>query len=102
MPQTLRLFAANGDAVAGSPGTLWDLLANLGAAAADIDVAAMTVAFVDEPSKQIQRVQPLGPALATVMDEQERARTINQLEARAAGYQRLADWLSALPIDAGG
>ena len=82
MPQTLRLFAANGDAVAESPGTLWDLLANMGAAAADIDAAAMTVAFVDEPSKQIQRVQPLGPALATAMDETERQRTIAALKAR--------------------
>lgn len=102
MPQTLRLFAANGDAVAESPGTLWDLLANMGAAAADIDAAAMTVAFVDEPSKQIQRVQPLGPALATAMDETERQRTIAALKARAAGYKRLADWLADLPPEAGG
>lgn len=102
MPQTLRLFAANGDAVAESPGTLWDLLANMGAAAADIDAAAMTVAFVDEPSRQIQRVQPLGPALATAMDEQERKRTIAQLKDRAAGYTRLAKWLADLPASAGG
>ena len=102
MPQTLRLFAANGDAVAESPGTLWDLLANLGAAAADIDVAAMTVAFVDEPSKRIERVQPLGPALATAMDDEQRKRTIGALKARAAGYKRLADWLADLPPESGG
>lgn len=102
MPQTLRLFAANGDAVAESPGTLWDLLANLGAAAADIDAAAMTVAFIDEPSKQIQRVQPLGPALATAMDAGERQRTIDALEGRAAGYNRLAAWLADLPGETGG
>lgn len=102
MPQTLRLFAANGDAVSESPGTLWDLLANMGAAAADIDAAAMTVAFVDEPSKQIQRVMPLGPALATVMDDQERNRTIAQLKDRAAGYTRLATWLAELSVESGG
>lgn len=101
MPQTLRLFAANGDAVAASPGTLWDLLANVGAAAADIDVAAMTVAFIEEPSGRIERVQPLGPALATVMDEEERKRTIAALKARAAGYKKLADYLAALPAESG-
>lgn len=98
MPQTLRLFAANGDAVAETPGTLWDLLANVGAAAADIDAAAMTVATIDGPT---MRVQPLGPALATAMDEAQRSRTIAQLEDRAAGYQRLADYLKALPAEPG-
>lgn len=102
MPQTLRLFSANGDAVAESPGTLWDLLANMGAAAADIDAAAMTVAFIEEPSRTIQRVQPLGSALATAMDDEERKRTIAALKARAAGYKRLADWLAALPAEPGG
>lgn len=95
MPQTLRLFAANGDAIAESPGTLWDLLANAGAAAADIDATAMTVAFIEEPSKQVVRVQPLGPALTAAMDEEERNRTIAALKARAAGYRKLADWLNA-------
>lgn len=96
MPQTLRLFAANGDAVAESPGTLWDLLANVGSAAADLDVAAMTVAFIDSPSNQVLRVQPLGAALATTMDEDERKRTVKALKDRATGYRKLADWLVAL------
>lgn len=99
MPQTLRLFAANGDAIAETPGTLWDLLANVGAAAADIDAAAMTVAFIDGPS---MRVQPLGPALASAMDEEQRKRTIAALKARAAGYKRLADYLANLPAESGG
>lgn len=90
MTQKLILFAENGDSVAETPGTLWDLLANAGGVDGDFDAQKMTVLFEDGASR---RAMSLGPALAATMDDGERARTVEKLEKRAAGYTRLASWL---------
>lgn len=95
MPKLMVLFAANGDSVASSPGTLWDLLANASAVSGGLDAETMTVGEVD--NGQMVRALPLGAAIRANFSADERKRLVASLQERAAGYTRLAKWVKAIP-----